>query len=258
MTASDALASAALAYASRGWPVFPCNPEHKRPLTEHGVKDASTDPEMICRWWKQWPKAMIGLACGRAAGMFVVDFDVEDDPSGEKLAGLFRALVTELELGELPPTWEVITPRGGRHLYYAWPAVGEPVGNRGGLLGKGSHIDVRGEHGYAILPPSARSDGKRYEWVHGRESAGKDAQPAAAPAKLLDCIRRSGKWAPAPASDNTGRARQRPPLRLVDAPGGPPGAMAAGDDAVQRYTEAALTASWPKCAALAAGTATIA
>ena len=36
----------------RGWPVFPCKPANKQPLTEHGVKDASTDPDVIRAWWR--------------------------------------------------------------------------------------------------------------------------------------------------------------------------------------------------------------
>jgi putative DNA primase/helicase len=192
MTADNLLLHTALAYASRGWPVFPCRANNKRPLTEHGVKDASVEPDIIRGWWKQWPNAMVALACVRAAGVFVLDLDVEDDPDGQKLAALIGRL--EDELGEkLPPTWEVVTPRGGRHRYFEMPAAGEPIGNRGGLLGKQSHIDVRADGGYVILPPSRRPDGAAYVWSDGLAPAGKDARPAPPPAALLACIRREGR-----------------------------------------------------------------
>lgn len=252
MSARNPLLDAALAYASRGWAVFPCNPKNKAPLVKPnhdaagneipdsgGVKRASIDPDVIVAWWREWPNAMIGLACGRAAGVFVLDLDVEDDPDGAKLAALIRRL--EAELGAaLPATWVAVTPRGGRHVYFDMPA-GEPIGNRSALLGKDSRIDVRGEDGYVILPPSARPDGRSYQWEAGFAPAGKDAVPANAPAPLLDCIRRTGKWAPALAAPvlspaSAAGARPRPPLRLVEAPD----VMAAGDEAVARYAEAAL------------------
>jgi len=48
-------AEAALTYASWGWHVIPVVPNGKVPATQHGVKDATTDPEQITRWWAQNP-----------------------------------------------------------------------------------------------------------------------------------------------------------------------------------------------------------
>jgi putative DNA primase/helicase len=254
MSAQNHLLRAALAYASRGWPVFPCNPKNKAPLVKAdcdaagneipdsgGVKKASIDPDVIHGWWQEWPRAMPALACGRVAGVFVLDFDVEDDPEGAKLAALIAALEQELGV-KLPATWEAATPRGGRHRYYEMPA-GEAIGNRTALLGKGSHIDVRGEGGYVILPPATRPDGKGYAWVEGFAPAGKDAQPAKAPAELHACILRSGKWASEPASRATHepeRARPRPSLRLVSGTDGTFARDTPGEAAVRRYALAAL------------------
>jgi putative DNA primase/helicase len=246
MTADNSLLHDALAYASRGWPVFPCNPRSKRPLIRGdvdaqgreipdsgGVKKASIDPDTVRAWWTRWPKAMIGLACGRQAGVFVLDLDVcIDEDTGEVFE--LRDLLAKLEgevCGKLPATWEVVTPRGGRHLYFQMPA-GELVGNRTDLLGKGSHIDVRGEGGYVILPPSQRPDGKAYAWGDGRPVL-KDELPAKAPPALLDCILRSGRWAPEPTTRNADAAKSH-----VQRPVGQPGL--AGDVAVERYVLAAL------------------
>ena len=48
-------AEAALTYASWGWHVIPVVPNGKVPATQHGVKDATIDPEQITRWWAQNP-----------------------------------------------------------------------------------------------------------------------------------------------------------------------------------------------------------
>jgi hypothetical protein len=63
---------AALRYARNGWAVLPLN--GKIPRTAHGVKDATTDPEVIQSWWGRWPNANIGLATG--FHFFVLDVDI--------------------------------------------------------------------------------------------------------------------------------------------------------------------------------------
>ena len=54
---------AALDYASRGLAVLPLNPDNT-PMTETGVKDATTDPKVIKAWWELWPNANVGIATG--------------------------------------------------------------------------------------------------------------------------------------------------------------------------------------------------
>jgi hypothetical protein len=65
----------ALALAARGFHIFPCRPRDKRPATANGLKDATTDPDIIRAWWRQQPNNNIAIATGPASGVFVVDVD---------------------------------------------------------------------------------------------------------------------------------------------------------------------------------------
>jgi hypothetical protein len=95
------LAAAAAIYMNRGWPVFPVVPRGKTPLTQHGLKDATTDPHLVSDWWRRWPDANIGYPTGER-----VVLDV-DGPEGD-------ASLKELEKvhGKLPPTLEAKTGKG--------------------------------------------------------------------------------------------------------------------------------------------------
>jgi putative DNA primase/helicase len=159
---------AALDYAQRGWPVFPCHPDTKRPLTPKGeagtggLKRATTDEAKIRGWWNRWPLAMIGVPTGVPIGAFVIDIDAGvDDKTGEIFAADKILADLERQVGKLPRTWCSETPRGGRHLFFRTP--GEiPIGNRAGVVDR---VDVRGTGGYIVAPPSKRADGKADRWI---------------------------------------------------------------------------------------------
>jgi hypothetical protein len=129
-----------LTYAGEGIPVFPCKPGGKEPLTPRGFKDASTNPQQITAWWNRWPNANIGIPTGKRSGWLVVDVD---NPAS------LDAL--EAKHGKLPATRTHGTGSGGFHYLLTYPA-GEHFGNSSGDLPKG--IDIRGEGGYIIAPPS--------------------------------------------------------------------------------------------------------
>ena len=144
---------AALAYARRGVPVFPCETSAKRPLTRNGHWAATTDPHAIERWWKRWPSANVAIPTGEKSGVVVLDVDV-DDGGPESLARLERVGVP------VPKTARARTGGGGIHLFFRYPR-GTEICNSAGLLGPG--LDVRGEGGYVVVPPS-RTRGL-YRWV---------------------------------------------------------------------------------------------
>ncbi|WP_167525714.1 VapE domain-containing protein [Cupriavidus oxalaticus] len=176
----NASLQAALDFAVRGWAVFPLKPEEKIPLTQHGFKDATTDPATIRQWWTQWPDANIGIATGCTSGLLVLDIDVKDGAAGaETLQQL------ESEHGGLQ-TRRVQTPSGGQHLYFN---SGGDIGSRGKLL---PGLDVRAEGGYVVAPPSVLGNGA-YQWINP------DDVPAPLPESLLPLLR--GKREDAHAQD---------------------------------------------------------
>jgi Bifunctional DNA primase/polymerase, N-terminal/Primase C terminal 1 (PriCT-1) len=138
-------AATALEYAARGWRVFPLN--GKVPLAgTRGCRDASSDPSLVARW----PD---GANVGVATGNGLVVLDVDGDVGAESLHELAR------EHGGLPATVSAVTGGGGEHFYFRTEA---PVRNSAGKLAPG--LDVRGEGGYVVAPPSLHPSGRRYEW----------------------------------------------------------------------------------------------
>lgn len=148
---------AALAYAKRGIPVFPCRTGGKEPLTPRGFKDATTDPRKVHAYWRRWPGANIGVPTGSRSGLLVLD---------EDRAGAIGELEEEQE--PLPATTRARTGGGGLHLWFRLPA-GVEIRNSAGRLAEG--MDVRGEGGYVVAPPS-HTEGA-YGWL--------DKTPLAAP-----------------------------------------------------------------------------
>jgi hypothetical protein len=149
------LLAAALTYAERfGFAFFPCKPRGKTPLTEHGFKDASKDPAQISEWWTRWPDANIGIVTGEISGVIVIDIDPRHG-GDESLAAL------EAKHGPLPTAPTALTGGGGLHIYFRAPASVK-IANSAGRLGPG--IDVRGDGGYVIAPPSVHASGQPYRW----------------------------------------------------------------------------------------------
>jgi Bifunctional DNA primase/polymerase, N-terminal len=139
----------ALAYAERGWPVFPCLPGRKAPATEHGHLDATTDPARISAWFARRPGLNLAIATG-APGPDVLDIDSHGPTEngyaalGElRRAGLLDGIAASVQ-----------TPNSGLHLYL----LGSD--QRCGHL-PARHVDFRARGGYVLAPPS-HADGRPY------------------------------------------------------------------------------------------------
>lgn len=147
----------ALKYAKKyGWAVFPVSRKTKKPLTPHGCKDAKKEAGPIKAWWKKWPDANIGIATGAISELVVVDLDLDEEKGKD---GIHQLILWERENGELPGTAKVLTGRGGNHLYYHHADPG--IKNQVDII---EGIDVRGDGGYVIAPPSVHQNGTVYEW----------------------------------------------------------------------------------------------
>ena len=173
----------ALAYASRGWPVFPCQPGGKEPATRHGFQDASTDPAQIRRWWERQPAANLAIATG-LPGPDVLDVDVRG-PAGSGFAA-YHKLKREGLLDDAGAV--VATPGGGLHVYFAGSS------QRSGRLA-GHLLDFKASGGYVLAPPS-QVNGRPYRVISRQAASG-----------VLD-------WAAVSVLD-PGRHRPAPPGRLA-------------------------------------------
>ena len=193
-------ATAAVAFAAAGFPVFPlhtpdaegrcscrrdCGRDNgKHPRTANGLTGATAQANQVAKWWATWPEANVAVVTGDASGAWVLDIDPHN--GGE-------AAIAALEAahGALPPTWAVETGGGGLHLW--WRRPGYPVPTSVGRVGPG--LDVRGEGGYVVAPPSLHRSMVRYRW-------GASWSPALAPlAPPPDWLRARVATPPRPAAD---------------------------------------------------------
>lgn len=163
----------ALAWASRGFRVFPLRENSKVPLRDGWTETASSDPAQIKQWWCDPLTGIIrdfnvGVL---TSGLALVDADIKWGKAG---------VINYLEYGGEPNTLTVRTPSGGYHYYHTAPhEVANSQGDSGGIA---PGVDVRGWHGY-VLAPGSVIDGKEYALVN-------DAPVAPLPAELLARMRR--------------------------------------------------------------------
>jgi len=158
----QSMLDAATAYALRGLSVFPC--ERKVSLTgKGGFKNATLDAATIIEWWTNNPLAQIGLPTGEVNHLVVLDVD-----SREAADAVARM--------QLPPTLTVQTRPGRWQLWFKQP---EGTKTQNSVEKLGTKLDVRGDGGYVIAPPSIHHEtGEPYRVV-------RDLAWAQAPAFLL-------------------------------------------------------------------------
>ena len=216
---------------------------------------------------------------GEGAGLFVIDLDPKEGDAGALLDLLrlkcaeFKAWADELgpaatlELSTsyaLPPCPVTVTPRGGLHLWFRYPAAetlpgGKPIGNRMNILaGYADQIDVRSNDGYVIIPPSVRAgqkaaeegcDGTAYKWLEGASFSDLCGVPEAPPEVLRLVLERHREAGEARAQANEGPAGRPAPQSFAPIP---PRAAATGADprsgAIAKFIAAAFAGEVNKVA----------
>jgi hypothetical protein len=160
---------AALSYAEQGFKVFPlhtpmlggcscrkaaCDSIGKHPRTMNGVLDATSEKSKIDYWWRMWPDANIGLATGAESGFIVIDVD-------PRHGGTETLTQLQEKHGKFVEKVWAKTGGGGWHLFFKHPGF-KVKNNQNGKLGSG--VDVRGDGGYIVAPPSLHASGESYTW----------------------------------------------------------------------------------------------
>ena len=160
----NSMLKAALAYANKGWSVFPVPPNSKKSYVagkkRGGVRwGATRDAAEITRLWKKWPNANIGLPTGE--NFFVLEIDT---PKGHNVDGAASLRALETKHTPLPTTLTAQSPSGSTHFYFQMPAnETAKVWNSAGTIAPG--CDLRGTAGMVVAPPSMRKDGE-YVWIN--------------------------------------------------------------------------------------------
>lgn len=146
-------------------PAYKNGDDEKKPLLASWApyQDRKPTREEIEGWGRQWPKANVGIVTGPVSGLLVLDADTKE---------AHEWLQEQLPENMLTPM--VRTPRGGWHVYLAYPE------DSGLTIGADVHptikgLDMRGKGGYVVAPPS-----RGYSWIIGPEEA------AATPPSALD------------------------------------------------------------------------
>jgi hypothetical protein len=202
----------ALYYASRGWSVVPVRRGEKVPaLPWAQFQHRRADNAEITDWFRD-PTMGIGIVTGAISGLFVVDFD------GEEGAATHARLAAAL--GAAPTA---LTGGGGTHMLFRHP--GHRVPTRKGIL---PGLDIRGDGGFIVAPPSLHASGRAYAWdvdAHPDDVAIHDA-----PASFLATI-----CADAPTSPD-----HMAPVTRAPGPLGLPGNVADGRETYMRNTVLAV------------------
>jgi hypothetical protein len=161
----------ALHYASLGFGVIPlhtpvnsnlcscnnpqCKSIGKHPRTMNGLKGASKDQQQLRNWFETYfADANIGVVTGAESNLVVLDVDTIH-------GGATTLYELQQRYGELPQTVKAKTGGGGYHFLFQHP--GFQIKNSAGRLGAG--LDIRGDGGYIVAPPSLHASGQKYEWL---------------------------------------------------------------------------------------------
>jgi hypothetical protein len=173
-------------YATRGWPVLPCHTPTrtgcscsdaecsspgKHPRLVNGLHGATTDLVEIEEWWQRWPNANVAIQTGDVSGLVAIDID--------RRGGGDRTLADLVRQHERLAKTLAVQTGDGVHLYFQHPGRRVP-NDASRRLGPG--IDIRGDGGYVLAPPSLHRNGRRYAAID------ETMPPAVMPAWLQDLV----------------------------------------------------------------------
>jgi hypothetical protein len=167
---------AAIAWRERGYNVVP---KKATDLRHPGVKWAPYQNQLVTlaelQRWKPLFANGVGFITGAVSGIIVID---TDGSAGETILKEFAT-----EFGALPRTLVIRSGSGrGFHRHFKHPGCRVTT-----VANTSIKLDIKGDGGFCVLPPSLHKSGGRYEVV-------RDAPIAALPAGLIEYIgQRAGK-----------------------------------------------------------------
>jgi hypothetical protein len=144
----EATLKAALAYLDLGWNVMPLRPDNKKPYLNEWLplQTERVEPYEVEGWWLRYPNPNVGIITGSISSLVVFDLDTQGAKDYCKQQGVPRTPMSETSKG--------------MHLYLKYPSV--LVGNK---TDKKIGMDIRGEGGYVVAPPSVHETGFVYKWT---------------------------------------------------------------------------------------------
>ncbi|MHB8372248.1 MAG: VapE domain-containing protein [Thermoplasmataceae archaeon] len=142
---TTSLQEEAIRLADAGLRVLPLRPGKKIPMLSDWPQKATTEADQIRSWWAETPSANIGIATGRGSGVIVLDIDTKE---GKKGGSHLEEL--ERKWGKLPPTIEVRTGSGGRHLYFAYPERVQIPSQK-----PFPDVEIKSDGSQVVAPPSS-------------------------------------------------------------------------------------------------------
>ncbi|MEJ2257158.1 MAG: bifunctional DNA primase/polymerase [Woeseiaceae bacterium] len=152
----SSIEQAALDYLGRGWSVIPVREKAKRPAVPwKAYQEEYVSENTLHEWFQRSPEYNVAIVTGALSGLVVLDVD-------PRHGGKDSLRDLEKKHGKLPESMESITGGGGRHVYFGH--TGGAIGNRVNIE---PGIDLRGDGGCIVAPPSIHPSGKRYRWKKG-------------------------------------------------------------------------------------------
>lgn len=189
------LLQAAHAAAARGWQIFPLRPGAKLPAIGRWEQQAANTYEWVNHWWTRRPYN-IGIACGPSK-LVAIDLDTAkpDEAPPPECSGrgitsgaqvLDQLLARQPSAATVTATYTVVTPSGGRHLYYRAP-TNVQLRNTAGELGW--LIDTRAHGGMVVAAGSVLAKHDRpYQSVNHRNTQALAREFAGARWKNTDLV----------------------------------------------------------------------
>lgn len=149
--------------ARLGFKVVPLPPGEKYPKGLRAWQEQATADKAQIEAWFQDPALGVGWAMGaQPNGLNLAGIDV-DVANGKQGWASLRALDMRFDLKPmLRNTTTSVTGSDGRHLIVC---TGDVLVTNGKL---GPGLDLRGEGGFLVAPPSVHPNGNRYRWIDGK------------------------------------------------------------------------------------------